>query len=152
MKYRWSYVYGALEITAGKALFMSLPTVSLPISQLFLRQRVATDPEAIPIVIGVKAGFHQKPAFSEVPSQVRLVLFPPDWPEFSPMEKVWDRVKGYVGNQVFETLEAIEAEITPVLSPFWRKVERQKALLGDNGLTRGVATFMKQRAGIESPV
>lgn len=152
MKYTWSYVYGAVEINTGKSLFMYIPTVSLPCSQVFLEQIVATDPEAIHLVIWDCAGFHQKPAASDVPSQVRLLPLPPYCPELNPMEKLWDLVKRHVGNQVFETLESIESEITHVLEPFWREVERVFALLGDNWLTRGVATFMNQRKAVESPV
>lgn len=145
MKYKWGYVSGAFEINTGKAVFMYLPTVSLPISQIFLEEIVATDPDAIHIVMWDQAGFHQKPAASEVPSQVRLLPLPPYCPELNPMEKLWDMVKRHVGNEVFETLEAIESEITRVLEPFWQKVERVFAFLGDNWLTRGVATFMNQR-------
>jgi len=98
-----------------------------------------------------QAGFHQKPDTNAVPPQVRLLLFPPYCPELNPIEKLWDIVKDHVGNQVFETLEAIETEITGVLEPLWRKVARVFALLGDNWFTRGVATFMNQRKVVESP-
>ena len=152
MKYTWSYVYGAVEINTGKGLFMYIPTVSLQWSQVFLEQIVATDPEAIHIVIWDQAGFHHKTAASDVPSQIRLLPLPPYCPELNPMEKLWDIVKGHVGNKVFETLQSIEAEITCVLEPFWSKVESVFTLLGDNWLTRGVATFMSQRAGAESAV
>jgi len=151
MKFKWGYVSGAFEITTGKTLFMYLPTVSFKCSQLFLEGIVATDPAAIHLVIWDQAGFHQKPAQSEVPPAVRLLPFPPYCPELNPMEKVWDLVKDHVGNQVFETLETIEAEITRVLEPFWQEVKRVFALLGDNWLTRGVATFMNQRKVAESP-
>lgn len=59
------------------------------------------------------------------------------------MEKLWDPVKRQISNAIWETLDAIEDEITAVLSPFWQSVERVRAFLGDNWLTRGVATFLK---------
>jgi transposase len=150
MKYTWSYVYGTVEINTGKALFMYIPTVSLQWSLVFLEQIVATDREAIHVVIWDQAGFHHKPVATDVPSEIRLLPLPPYCPELNPMEKLWDRVKGHVGNKVFETLQSIEAEITDVLEPFWSKVERVFALLGDNWLTRGVQTFISQRACAES--
>ena len=152
MKYKWSYVYGAFEIHTGKAVLMYIPTVSLECSQLFLEEIVTTDEAAIHIVIWDGAGFHQKPLASDVPSRVRLLPLPPYCPELNPMEKLWDIVKGHIGNKVFETLTSIESEITDVLRPFWENVERVFGLLGDNWLTRGVFTFMNQRKAVETPV
>ena len=152
MKYKWSYVYGAFEIHTGKALLMYIPTVSLECSQLFLEEIVATDEEAIHIVIWDGAGFHQKPLASDVPSHVRLLPLSPYCPELNPMEKLWDIVKGHIGNKVFETLTSIESAITDVLKPFWEKEEGVFGLLGDNWLTRGVFTFMNQRKAVETSV
>lgn len=152
MKYQWGYVYGAVEINTAKACFIYVPTVSLQCSKLFLEQIVATDPEGIGIVIWDCAGFHHQPAASDVPSEVRLLPLPPYCPELNPLEKLWDIVKRHTGNKVYETLDAIEAEITDVLRPFWEKVERVFGLLGDNWLTRGVFTFMNQRKVVDTPI
>lgn len=152
MKYKWGYVYGAAELSTGQTAFLYLPTVSLPCSQLFLQQIVATDPTGIHIVIWDCAGFHPQPDADDLPSQIRLLPLPPYCPELNPMEKLWDRVKCQVSNQIFETLESIEAEITEVLEPFWSSVDRVLTWLGDNWLTRGIATFINQRLTTENPV
>ena len=110
-----------LKFTRGKAVLMYIPTVSLECSQLFLEEIVTTDEAAIHIVIWDGAGFHQKPLASDVPSQVRLLPLPPYCPELNPMEKLWDIVKGHIGNKVFETLTSIESEITDVLRAFLGK-------------------------------
>ena len=151
MKYQWGYVYGAFEIHTAKAVLMYLPTVSLECTQLFLEQIVATDEQAIHIVIWDKAGFHHTPQASDVPSHVRLLPLPPYCPELNPMEKLWDIVKRHTGNKVFETLTLIESQITDVLLPFWENAQRVFSLLGDNWLTRGVATFMSQRKALQTP-
>ena len=151
MKYQWGYVYGAFEIHTAKAVLMYLPTVSLECTQLFLEQIVATDEQAIHIVIWDKAGFHHTPNASDVPSHVRLLPLPPYCPELNPMEKLWDIVKRHTGNKVFETLTLIESQITDVLLPFWENAQRVFSLLGDNWLTRGVATFISQREAVKAP-
>ena len=66
-------------------------------------------------------------------------------PELNPIEKLWVKVKRGVANEVWETLDAIEDAIIEVLEPLWQSVERVRSLLGDNWLTRGVATFLMQR-------
>jgi len=147
-KYQWGYVYGALEFVTGIAEFLYTPTVSLDCSQLHLEQLVATEPEAIHIVIWDGAGFHQKTDQHELPEQIRLLPLPPYCPELSPIEKLWDPVKREVSNAVWETLDAMENAITKVLRPFWESEERVRSLLGNNWLTSGVSDFLKLRQSL----
>ena len=145
MKYQWGYVYGACELVTADAQFLFLPSVSIFGTQIFLNQLVATDPQAIHVVLWDQAGFHPKPGSHSLPEQIRIVEFPPYCPELNPVEKLWDQVKRHVANDVFETLESIESKIEEVLSPFWQSVEPVISLLGDNWLTRGVSAFVSQR-------
>lgn len=147
-KYQWGYIYGACDLVTGDAQFAFLPTVSLLGSQVFLEQVVQTDPKAIHIVLWDQAGFHPKRDEYPLPEQIRLVEFPPYCPELNPIEKLWDGVKRAVSNAIWETLVAIEEKIAEELRPFWESAERVWQLLGDNWLTRGVVTFLKQREAL----
>ena len=144
-KYQWGYVYGATDLVRGTAEFLFLPTVSLFCSQLFLKQIVATDPQATHIILWDRAGFHPKAAQHSLPEQVRIVEFPPYCPELNPIETLWDGIKCTVSNTVWETLTAIEDKIAEELRPFWESVQRVRQLLGDNWLTQGIATFLRAR-------
>ena len=64
---------------------MYLPTLSLQLSQLFLKQLVATEPEAIHVVIWDKAGFHLDDKHHQLPEQTRLLPLPAYCPELNPM-------------------------------------------------------------------
>ena len=147
-EYKWGYVYGALEFVTGDAEFIYLSSVSLECSYLFLEQLVATDPEAIHIVIWDQAGFHQKADQHELPEQIRLLPLPAYCPELSPIENLWDPVKREVSNAVWETLDAMEKAITKVLKPFWESSEHVISLLGNNWLTDGVSEFLKLRESL----
>jgi DDE superfamily endonuclease len=57
-KFQWGYVYGALDAVTGQAAFLYTPTVSLPWTAAYLKELVATDPEAMHIIIWDRAGFH----------------------------------------------------------------------------------------------
>ncbi len=134
---------------------MYISSVSLECSYLFLEQLVATAPEAIHIVIWDGAGFHQKADKHELPEQIRLLPeqirllpLPAYCPELSPIENLWDPVKGEVSNAVWGTLEAMEEAITKVLRPFWESSEHVISLLGDNWLTNGVSEFLKLRESL----
>ncbi len=143
-KYQWGYIYGAMELTTGTTEFLFAPTVSLSASQVFIEQLVATNEDAIHVIIWDQAGFHQKAELHRLGEQVRVLPIPPYCPELNPMENLWDLVKGEVANTVFSTLEEIETKIESVLSPFWQSVQRVFAFLPDNWLTQGVATFLEQ--------
>ncbi len=147
-EYKWGYGYGALEFVTGDAEFVYLSSVSLECSYLFLEQLVATDPEAIHIVIWDQAGFHQKSEQHQLPEQIRLLPLPAYCPELSPIENLWDPVKREVSNAVWETLDAIEQAITKVLRPFWQSSEHVISLLGDNWLTDGVSEFLNLRESL----
>ena len=105
---------------------------------------MATNPDAIHVIIWDQAGFHQKAFVHQLPQSVRLLPLPPYCPELNPIENLWDIVKREVANTVFGSLEQIEAKIESVLSPFWQSVERVFAFLPDNWLTQGVSTFLDQ--------
>ena len=138
-------------VSAEGSILSGIDPFCLECTQLLEQQIVATDEEAIHIVIWDKADFHHTPKASDVPSHVRLLPLPPYCPELNPMEKLWDIVKGHTGNKIFETLTLIESQITDVLQPFWENVQRVFGLLGDNWLTSGVATFMSQRKTLQTP-
>ncbi len=145
MKYQWGYAYGACEVLLGELEVAYLPSVSLELTQEFLKQLVVTDPGAIHIIFWDQAGFHPKPDAGSLPSQVRLVEFPAYSPELNPIEPLWDRVKEEVSNQVWDTLEAIESGITKVLRRFWESPRRVWSLLGDTWLVQGIWTYLELR-------
>ncbi len=144
-KFEWGYVYGALEVGSGQGEFLYTPTVSLEWSEVFLKQLVATDPQAIHVVIWDGAGFHLKEDSPPLPSAVRVLPLPAYSPELNPVESLWDPLKRRIANDTWDTLEEIEEAITEVLRPFWQKVSVVKSLLGDTWLTRGVGDFLSQR-------
>jgi transposase len=51
-RYQWGYVFGALEVGGGGAHFCYCPTATLEMSQAFLHQLAAREPEAIHVVLG----------------------------------------------------------------------------------------------------
>ena len=87
-KYEWSYAYSAADLVRGAVEFVCLPTASLQMSYLFLEQLVATEAEAIHVVIWDKAGFHLDDEHHQLPEQIRLLPLPAYCPELNPMERL----------------------------------------------------------------
>lgn len=144
-KYQWGYVYAAADIVTANTQFLYTPTVSLDWSHEFLKQLVATDPEAIHIIIWDQAGYHPMVLDGELSEPVRFLPLPAYSPELNPIEPLWDQVKRRVANGVWETLDQIEPAITEVLEPFWQDVKQVWSLLGNTWLTRSVIIFLQQR-------
>ena len=134
-KYEWGYVYGALEVMTGASEFFYTPGVNLEWSAAFLKQVSEREPDAEHVVIWDGAGFHQKNQLGQVPDNIHLINLPPYSPELNPIEQLWDQVGVVYANKVYETLEAIEEDITYALTPFIESAKPVLSLLGaDNYL------------------
>ena len=129
----------------GNAEFLYTPTVSVEWTQVFLKQLVATGPEAIHVIIWDQAGFHPQVLVGELSESVRFLPLPAYSPELNPIEPLWDQVKRHVANDTWETLDAIESAISEVLEPFWKHIKQVWSLLGNTWLTRGVIIFLQHR-------
>ncbi len=144
-KYEWGYAYGAADIVTGKVEFLYTPTVSLEWSNVFLRQIVSTDPEAIHIILWDRAGFHPETLEGELSERIRFVPFPAYSPDLNPIEPLWNVVKQEIANDVWDTLDGIEVGISRALKPDWEDVKQVGSLLGNTWLTRGVIVFLQRR-------
>jgi len=141
-EYEWSYVYGALEVVDGDSEFQLLPTVGLPLTHGFLKQIVASHPEAFHVVIGDQAGFHFRPGDERLPERVRIIPLPAYSPELNPVERLWDIVKDSLCNRVYKGIEALEDAACTALEPFIRNRQRVRSLVGDGWMhTQANATL-----------
>jgi transposase len=143
-RYKWGYLFGALEVGGSGAAFAYGPTATLEISQAFLHQLAAREPEATHVVLWDGAGFHPEDGAPELPANVRLVAFPSYSPELNPVEKLWDQLKDRICNQPFGSLPALEAVITDFLRAFWEDARRVVSLIGDGWLLTQSQHFFHQ--------
>jgi hypothetical protein len=76
-RYSWDYLYCALDVVGGSAVFAHLPTASLECNDLFLREIIKMDPGAQYVVIADQAGFYLRPGDERVTEGVHLIPPPP---------------------------------------------------------------------------
>jgi transposase len=133
-EYEWCYVSGALEVVSGAAEFQILPTVGLDLTQGFLEQIAASDPEAHHVVLWDQAGFHHRPGDARMPARVHVLPFPAYSPELNPVERLWDVIKDDLCNRVYRGIQALEAAACQALQPFIRDAARVRSLVGDGWL------------------
>jgi transposase len=131
-RYTWDYLYGALEVVEGAAVFAHLPTVSLECNDLFLREIIKMDPDAQHVVIADQAGFHLRPGDERVPEGVHLIALPPYSPELNPCEQLWDVIKDSEGvaNGLFSSVGKLRKAMEPALRRFWEDATAVLSLVG----------------------
>jgi len=136
-RYKWGYVFGALQVGGGGSEFLLSPTVSKAADMEFMRQISTRDPGAIHVVIGDGAGFHHREGgkgSKELPGNIRIITLPPYSPELNPVEKLWDVMKDTICNRCFNTLEELEDVITDFLRPYWEDGRKVYSLIGNSYL------------------
>ena len=149
-RYQWGYLFGALQVGGGGTHFCYCPTATLEMSQAFLQQLAAREPEALHVLLWDGAGFHPEDGAPEVPANVRLVGFPSYSPELNPVEKLWDQLKDRICNQPFRTLRALEAVMTDFLRAFWEDARRVVSLIGDGWLLTQSQHFLRRHSTASS--
>ncbi len=134
-KYQWGHLYAALEIDGDNASeFFFSSTLSLEVSDFFLRQLAESDESAHHVIIWDGAGFHQKAGSHPLPERIHVLQLPAYSPELNPVEKLFDQLKDEIGNALFDTLDDIEAAIVGLLKQFWESPANVNTLIGQGWL------------------
>jgi transposase len=131
-KYKWAYIYGALELGTGQIETLMMSHVNLESSEAFLRYLAQTDPEAEHVVIWDGAGFHQKEGKHVLPERVHVIQLPPYSPELNPIEKLWDILKDGLCNRIFESLEDLWDAVCQELQGFYENANKVIQLIGNS--------------------
>lgn len=74
---------------------------------------------ATTLVIIDGAGSHQANVLSSN-SPLRLEKLPPCSPELNPAERFFQELRKELANQIFETVEEIEAKLEEILQRYWK--------------------------------
>jgi transposase len=137
-RYQWGYLYGAIQVGGGGSEFLFSPTVSKEVDAIFLHQIAARDPGANHVIIGDGAGFHHhagKDHGGKLAENIHLITLPPYSPELNPVESLWDQFKDKICNQVFASLEELEAKLEEQIQLYWKEPKRLFNLVGHGYLS-----------------
>lgn len=88
-KYKWAYIYGAVEPATGEHVGMIASCVDTEMMSLFLwwvSKEIKEDEHVLLILDG--AGWHKSKKL-RVPANITLKFLPPYSPELNPVELVW---------------------------------------------------------------
>lgn len=132
--FEWGYLYGALEVTRGHAEFAFLPQASLEATGMFYEQIARSFPHAQHVIIQDGAGFHPRQGSERLPARVHVLSLPAHSPQLNPPERLWDIVKDSICNRAYESMEALEDAMTPVLRSYWESSQKVLSLIGQGWL------------------
>ena len=125
LSFQYGYLYVAINPNTGDLIAVFLPDMSSESYEAFL-DVVAQETGAKPIrLYRDNAPSHCSESVL-VSENIELHEFPPYCPELNPVERLFQEIRKVLANEVFESLEAIEAVITKKLKEYW---ENPKALV-----------------------
>lgn len=104
------YVYSLAAVCPKDGAISSLimPWVDAEVMLIFLQHTAQQYPQDYCLMFLDGAGWHRANNL-QVPLNMKLLYLPPYSPELNPVEPLWRHLReNYFGNDVFDTLEAVE--------------------------------------------
>lgn len=111
------YLYGAVEPATGESFFLELPRLNAQNFQVFLNEFSGTYRETLNIVVLDNGRFHRAQAL-RIPDNVVCVFLPPYSPELSPIERLWQDIKGGMAWKMFDDIEEQQDYVAKLLNSY----------------------------------
>lgn len=105
--YKNTYLYGCFSPIDGDSFIYEIEGTTSEIFYNYLLEFSKYKENELKIIILDNAGFHSLKKF-EIPNNIRLIRIPPYSPELNPAEKVWQYIKSFYKNKVFEKLSNVK--------------------------------------------
>lgn len=102
-----TYLYGSFSPINGDSFVYEIEGTTSAIFYQYLKEFSSYKPSEIKIIIIDNAGFHSMKNY-ELPKNIKLLRIPPYCPELNPSERIWQYIKQYYKNNVFENLENVK--------------------------------------------
>ncbi len=116
-QYTSVYLYGAVEPLTGERFFLELSHLTSDCFQCFIDAVSVAYAESLNLLVLDKGRFHHAKSLV-VPANVVLLFLPPYSPELNPIERFWQDLKAKLFTEFYETLEAMQAQVTEILQSY----------------------------------
>lgn len=102
-----TYLYGCFSLVDGDSFVYEIEGTTSEIFYKYLCEFSKHKPEVLKVIFIDNAGFHSLKKY-EIPDNIKLIRIPPYTPELNPAEKVWQYIKQYYKNRIFENLDNVK--------------------------------------------
>ena len=134
IRYKWRYVWGALEVDGTESAYLYTDAADTEVSLSFLEQISRKDPDAEHVVIWDGAGFHPNGNHQGIAENVTVLKQPSYSPELNCVEKLWDMLRDGLCNRAWRNIDELLDHATRWLTDFWQSPKRIQSLVGDGWL------------------
>lgn len=113
-RYKYFWLFGAVEPLTGEALFLEMPALDAACFQVYLDELSLAYPDSLNLLVIDGAPAHIA-GFLRVPDNVLLVRLPPYSPELNPMERLWQDLRKWLGSALPDNLAALKERVATIL-------------------------------------
>lgn len=126
-KYEWTWLYAAVEPTTGEDFCLYLPRLDGDCFEIFVQHMSRCYPDDLIILVRDNAPAHIKQDIT-VPENILPLALPPYSPELNPAERWFLEFRRTLANRLFDSLDALEAALTQVLTTYRKNPATLKRL------------------------
>jgi transposase len=114
--YENSYLFTALQPLTGENFsLLSFDEMSTQTELIFLQELKKQHPDKPVIVVMDNAPCHKPKVLHLIPG-LTIIYLPPYSPELNPVERYFEEMRRATANQIFTTLEELEARLTTTIN------------------------------------
>lgn len=108
---QYTYSYGAFSAKDGKSALLILPSMTITVMNIFLKELSERYKDEFILLICDQATNHSRGGL-ETPENIIIFHLPPHSPELNPSEHIWDNMREkFFGNKVFNSMDAVENKL-----------------------------------------
>lgn len=115
MNFKYTYLYKAVNPRTGESFDLVMPIINTEGLNKFLEEFKKYIGERKVILIMDNASFHKSKGL-KIPDGIEIEYLPPYSPELNPVERVFQDIKKYFKNKIFEDLDKLEEKLFDVIN------------------------------------
>lgn len=113
-RYKYYWLFGAVEPLTGESLFLEMPALDSACFQVYLNELSRTYPDSLNLVVLDGAPAHIAKRL-QIPENLLLIRLPPYSPELNPMERLWQDLRKWLGSALPADLNALKEHVATIL-------------------------------------
>lgn len=113
-RYKYYWLFGAVEPRTGESLFLEMPALDTACFQAYLNEFSLAYPDSLNLLVIDGAPAHIAKDL-KIPKNVLLIRLPPYSPELNPMERVWQDLRKCLGSALPPDLAALKERVATAL-------------------------------------
>jgi transposase len=128
-RYRWLWLYAAVEPSTGRSFVLFLPHVDGACFQTFLDALRREFPDRPLGIVFDNSGAHPAGTI-DWPDDTYPIPLPAYSPELNPAERWFEALRRLFANRIFDPLEDLQQALTEALRPYWESPVKLQRLTG----------------------